>query len=244
MELWKENHAESEWPDCSTCQSKDASHVLDLRDHPSKEEIEKMCSDGFFAKHRYTYAKSRDVKNHCSPEENLEDLEEQGSFYCTPYGSREDVSGHSCPVEKKAGKTDNLRRVACNENNRSTPFYTSVGVPGTKRRHSEIFQDDHSSRIKSEPVYCYVKHIVVPVYCYCTIEGKKWNHGRMRQNVVMEVETGNSNKKGACQEEENLLPKENARGLFHSHGPSRTKRQNSTLQALFNNPRVEPEFYV
>lgn len=182
MELWKENHAESEWPDFSTRQSEDDSHVLDLRDHPSKKEIEKMCSDGFFAKHLYTYARTRDVKNHCSSEENLEDLEEEGSFYSTPYSSSEDVSSHSCPVEKKADKTDDHRR--------------------------------------------------------------EWNHGHVNPRVVMDVESGNLNKEDSCQEEENLLQEENARGLFHSHGPSRTKRQNSTLQALFNNARVELEFYV
>ena len=55
MRSWLQSHDESKWPDLSICQTEDACHVTDLKSHPSKEEIENMCPDEFFAKHKYTY---------------------------------------------------------------------------------------------------------------------------------------------------------------------------------------------
>ena len=55
MKLWLTKHDESKWPDLSICQPQDACHVTDLEQHPSKEVIEKMCSDDFFVKHEYKY---------------------------------------------------------------------------------------------------------------------------------------------------------------------------------------------
>ena len=55
MQLWLQNHDKSEWPDLSICQTGNACHVADEKKHPDKESIEKMCSEGFFAKHNYIY---------------------------------------------------------------------------------------------------------------------------------------------------------------------------------------------
>lgn len=55
MELWLENHNKKDWPDLSICQPEDAFHVTKEDDHPSREDITKMCSDGFFTEHEYQY---------------------------------------------------------------------------------------------------------------------------------------------------------------------------------------------
>jgi len=51
MQLWLETHHESKWPDLSICQPDDACHVLDADEHPSRQNIERMCTKDFFAKH-------------------------------------------------------------------------------------------------------------------------------------------------------------------------------------------------
>ena len=70
MELWMRNHDQSEWPELSIRQSDDACHVTDAKDHPPKEEIEKMCSEGFFLKHHYKYVilEEEDYHASCSSE--------------------------------------------------------------------------------------------------------------------------------------------------------------------------------
>jgi len=215
MELWKEKHDESEWPDCSIRQSEDTCHAWNKEERPSKEDIEKMCSDDFFGEHRYRYyryVKTGDVKNNpsCSSGGNLEGDE---SFY-----TYEDLSHYSCPVEKEAGERNDPKHDSG----------TSVDVAGCNRQQADL-----SSKTKSEPVHC----------C-CTKESENGNHGHACGNVEMEVETSTLNTEGTYKKEGNLLQGENACRLFHDQGTSRANRHKSKLQALLNNPRVELEFYV
>lgn len=58
MKLWLNNHDESEWPDLPIYQSEGACHVTGTEEHPSKEVIEKMCSESFFTHHKYWYVES------------------------------------------------------------------------------------------------------------------------------------------------------------------------------------------
>ena len=53
VQVWLRNHDKREWPDLSICQPHDACHVLDTEKHPDKQNIERMCSKGFFVKHGY-----------------------------------------------------------------------------------------------------------------------------------------------------------------------------------------------
>lgn len=56
MKLWLKNHNKpEERPDLSICQPEDAFHVTKEDDHPSRDDITKMCSDGFFTEHEYQY---------------------------------------------------------------------------------------------------------------------------------------------------------------------------------------------
>ena len=55
MTVWLRNHDKSEWKDLSICQTEDACHVTDTKQHPKKEVIMTMCSEAFFGKHEYTY---------------------------------------------------------------------------------------------------------------------------------------------------------------------------------------------
>ena len=57
MQLWLQNHSESERPDLSIFQ--DGAHVFNEDRHPSKHDIERMCSEDYFAKHNYRYNSRR-----------------------------------------------------------------------------------------------------------------------------------------------------------------------------------------
>ena len=149
MQLWLRNHDESVWPDLSICQPSDACHVLDAAKHPSKKNIEQMCSDDFFAEHRYRYDDAGDEEfvASCSTAENLDK-----SVYSSPYSRRKEISGYSRTADKKTNGDG-----TCKENKAYTAFYTSDDPAGYKRHHSEICQNDHSSTITYETVYSHVK---------------------------------------------------------------------------------------
>ena len=55
MTLWLNKHEKSEWPVLPVSQPDDAIHVTNSEEHPSREDIEKMCSQGFFTRHKYLY---------------------------------------------------------------------------------------------------------------------------------------------------------------------------------------------
>ena len=97
MELWMRNHDQSEWPELSIRQSDDACHVTDAKDHPPKEDIEKMCSEGFFLKHYYKYVdpsklnvEEEDYHASCSSGGSLDEYEiwDSSSGYHEPYSGR------------------------------------------------------------------------------------------------------------------------------------------------------------
>ena len=58
MTLWLNKHEKSEWPVLPVSQPDDAIHVTNSEEHPSREDIEKMCSQGFFTRHKYLYVDS------------------------------------------------------------------------------------------------------------------------------------------------------------------------------------------
>ena len=55
MTFWLNKHDKREWPELPIYQPDDASHVTRAEEHPSKEVIEAMCSEGFFTRHSYRY---------------------------------------------------------------------------------------------------------------------------------------------------------------------------------------------
>ena len=58
MTLWLNKHEKSEWPVLPVSQPDDAIHVTNSEEHPSREDIKKMCSQGFFTRHKYLYVDS------------------------------------------------------------------------------------------------------------------------------------------------------------------------------------------
>lgn len=77
MERWKQRKGnESDFPDLNIRQEEDASHVLGEEEHPSTQDIEKMCLEGFFTEHGYRYVRDEGNENG----ENLK-MDESG---CTP----------------------------------------------------------------------------------------------------------------------------------------------------------------
>ena len=126
MELWMRNHDQSEWPELSIRQSDDACHVTDAKDHPPKEDIEKMCSEGFFLEHHYKYVdqstlnvEEEDYHASCSSEGSFDEYEslDRGSEYHEPYSGRslkrsgvslassKELTGYLCSSEKDDGNT-------------------------------------------------------------------------------------------------------------------------------------------
>ena len=157
MQLWLQNHDESEWPDLSIRQTDDASHVLDEdHQHPSIQNIKKMCSEEFFAKHTYRYVQEAD--NNCNGScPSGGSYEEDGSLYTSAYSSRivrknkallpsnEDASGHSCPAEMTTTKSDNNTLQTCHSNKMDFLNNARIDTGGVKRRQNEICQARHSS---------------------------------------------------------------------------------------------------
>ena len=88
MKLWLRTHNEDEWPDLSVSQETDAPHVLDEDSHPSEVNIERMCSEEFFAQHRYKYVERSDV--YC-PKEQIENF--VNPSYSPPYENSSQVGG-------------------------------------------------------------------------------------------------------------------------------------------------------
>ena len=107
MKFWLENHDKSKCPDLDIRQPVDASHVTNAGMHPSKQNIESMCSEDFFDKHWYRRV---DIRRKMFPKEVLAEDE---SPYSSPYS---DLS---------------VRSQACKENKTGSPDYTS------KRKNEE-----------------------------------------------------------------------------------------------------------
>ena len=143
MELWKRNHDESEWPDSSIRQTKNACHVTDAEKHPSMESIETMCSEDFFVKHNYRYVDPLTVDvgeeeyyASCSSCGSLEvnGIGESSSGYHEPYNGRSLRRGQARLVPKKVpnfpyprknedGKLDKKDVTESHSGNGSTGFH-------------------------------------------------------------------------------------------------------------------------
>ena len=172
MTLWLANHDQSEWPDLSICQTEDACHVTDTKKHPSKDVIEKMCTDEFFAKHKYKYVKitsdtvgdeENDYDYSCCPKAGNSEANEIS--YQVAYSSHmsgegdhkrlamnqapkepdDNGTGYLCPVGMEAGQHSDTERSS------SSPNTTEVA--GCKRSRIEICQDEAVSRTANEASY-------------------------------------------------------------------------------------------
>ena len=156
MQMWLKNHDESDWPDLSICQPNDACHVLDVAKHPSKQNIERMCSEDFFAKHSYRYVDRSVVEGYdenyasCLPKEQLEVNKSFGSYSESkePYSNprNEGVSSHN---EDTSGY---LRPLEIKDINEMTGKSTS------ERRRNEIYQAENSSKTVYEATCAEINH--------------------------------------------------------------------------------------
>ena len=142
MQVWLRSHDKRAWPDLSICQPDDACHVLDTEKHPDKHNIERMCSEGFFANYGYRYvhksgAESDDeTYSSCLLRESSETKRSPSGSpqYEGPYSSpvykprlpfKEDPLDYSCPEEKKADQGDSIKCTTLNEIKMQTASYTS-----------------------------------------------------------------------------------------------------------------------
>ena len=179
MKSWLESHDESKWPDLTICQTVDACHVTDMKSHPSKEAIEKMCSDEFFTKHKYKYVDvpsvtvrdDEDDDYSCSPKrrnpEAYEVLDKSPDYVIAPNAMERDhssiainqepkepdgnESGYLCPVAMEAGQRSDTGHHFSNQG-------TMEGFGG-KRSHTEICQAEVVSRTPHETTYSQVTKI-------------------------------------------------------------------------------------
>ena len=182
MRCWLESHDESEWPDLTICQTEDACHVTDMKNHPSKEVIEKMCSDEFFAKHKYKYVgdptvttrNEEDVYYSINPKVGNSEANERldiSSEYEAAYISPDPVERENkfMPINQEPRGLDGnesgyLSPVAMEaEQRRETKHHTSnqgltEGI-GSKRSHTEIHQAKAVSRRAQEATYSQVAKI-------------------------------------------------------------------------------------
>lgn len=100
MQLWLNNHDKRDWPDQPIYQPEDACHVTGAEEHPSKEVIEKMCSESFFSQHKYLYVESIQQRftstvdeedyESTEPANTSQSLQQESSIHCQ--SSRESLS--------------------------------------------------------------------------------------------------------------------------------------------------------
>ena len=172
MTLWLANHDQNEWPDLSICQTEDACHVTDTKKHPSKDGIEKMCSDEFFTKHNYKYVEitsgtvggdENDYEYSCCPKAGNSEANEIS--YQVAYSSHmsgegdhkrlamnqapkepdDNGAGYLCPVGMEAEQHSDTERSSSSPN--------TTEVVGCKRSRIEICQDEAVSRTANEAAY-------------------------------------------------------------------------------------------
>ena len=185
MTFWLANHDKSEWPDLSICQSEDACHVTDTRTHPSKDVIEKMCSDEFFAKHKYKYVEEtfgatggEEYDYYYCPRiliegrnsdanENLD----QSPMYLDAYSSHMPVEKDQTSLEVKQvpkKPDDNEAGYLCpvtiedydfSDMEHSSFYHNTTEVAGCKRSHIKICQAEVGSRTANEAVYSKVSKV-------------------------------------------------------------------------------------
>ena len=176
MRSWLERHDESEWPDLTICQTEDACHLIDMKSHPSKEVIEKMCSDEFSAKHKYKYVDDLsvtvredegDLYSYCREVGNSEASEglDISPNYEVAYISCNAVErGHKFmainhkPGEQDGNESDYLCPVAMEAEQRSDtePHSSTQGTTegfGNKRSHTEVYQAEAVSRTSHEDTF-------------------------------------------------------------------------------------------
>lgn len=176
MTFWLANHDKSEWPDLTICQTEDACHVTDTKNHPSKDVIEKMCSDEFYAKHKYKYVdvSSVTVKDdedydysdclkvgNSETNESLDISSEYQAAYSSPNPVERDdkfMGMNQEPQEPHDSDSGYLCPVAIEVGQRSdnedhsSNQDTTEGF-GSKRSHTEICQAEAVSRTPHETTY-------------------------------------------------------------------------------------------
>jgi len=148
MQLWLKNHHESEWPDLSICQPDDAGHVLDAAEHPSWENIERICSEDFFTKHHYNYLFENSATCSSRP-----CSEENTAFTSSPYNKEPSSKpgNEGLPLvptyeEIQPKESDEPKKQSCSENETHSSCNTSVDVVGSKKFLNEILQMENSSK--------------------------------------------------------------------------------------------------
>lgn len=176
MTFWLANHDKSEWPDLTICQTEDACHVTDTKNHPSKDVIEKMCSDEFYAKHKYKYVdvSSVTVKDdedydysdclkvgNSETNESLDISSEYQAAYSSPNPVERDdkfMGMNQEPKEPHDNDSGYLCPVAIEVGQRSdnedhSPNQDTTEGFGSKRSHTEICQAEAVSRTPHETTY-------------------------------------------------------------------------------------------
>ena len=109
MKLWLNCRDKSKRPELPIYQPEDACHVTRAEEHPSKEVIEAMCSEGFFTHHKYQYVQdipgSENDKVYDEPGDCYECIDclqspqEPSPLDRTPQLPQEDSSTTSIPPE-------------------------------------------------------------------------------------------------------------------------------------------------
>ena len=189
MRSWLESHDKSEWPDLTICQTEDACHVTDMKNHPSKEVIEKMCSDEFFAKHKYKYVgdptvtvrDDEDDDYSCCPKvgnseakERLDISSEYEAAYISPNPVERDHKFMTINQELRgpdSNKSGYLSPVAMEPEQRGETEHHSSNQGltegfGSKRSHAEIYQAKTVSRTAQETTYSQVTKMKKRVVVY------------------------------------------------------------------------------
>lgn len=108
MQLWLTTHNEEDWPDLSVSQEIDVPHVLGGDSHPSEGNIEKMCSEEFYAQHRYKYVECSDVYGSKEPFEKSVNPSDSLPYENSCQVGEANESDYLCPVTETKNQTDDV----------------------------------------------------------------------------------------------------------------------------------------
>ena len=147
MKLWLRTHKKEKWPDLSVSQGIDAPHVLGEDSHPTEGNIEKMCSEDYFAQHRYEYMYV-EGSDACGPKERFQESVNPSDSYNPPCENSNQVcetkvSGYSCEIRPQRNHVFGAiayfeKLIKENQNTRYANERSSKGEPRYTEAHHEF----------------------------------------------------------------------------------------------------------
>ena len=148
MKRWLETHNKDEYPDLSITQENDAFHVLPESRHPSEENIERMCSPGFFSQHKYNYVERaidfrlkesfEELGNPSASPPYDEPVRDHSQDCVAKVATSNEDLGYACPVNARMRSMDT-------ENEKVNPLYKNSTTASGKEHQNLVYTEQNAN---------------------------------------------------------------------------------------------------